>query len=112
MLLQNDGHGHFTDVTRRLAPDLEHVGMVTDAVWRDVDGDGRLDLVVVGEWMPITVFHNAGGGRLVRAPGPAFGRAGGGGIGTWAGVSRGMAGAASLVANLGWTPGFRPPDES
>jgi enediyne biosynthesis protein E4 len=68
MLLQNDGHGHFTDVTKRLAPELEHVGMVTDAVWRDVDGDGRLDLVVVGEWMPITVFHNAGGGRLVRLP--------------------------------------------
>jgi len=65
MLLQNDGHGHFTDVTARLAPDLEHVGMVTDAVWRDVDGDGRLDLVVVGEWMPITIFHNAGGGKLV-----------------------------------------------
>jgi hypothetical protein len=66
MLLRNDGRGHFTDVTARLAPELEHVGMVTDAVWRDVDGDGRIDLVVVGEWMPITVFHNAGGGRLKR----------------------------------------------
>jgi hypothetical protein len=64
MLLQNDGRGHFTDVTSRLAPDLARVGMVTDAVWRDVDGDGRKDLVVVGEWMPITIFHNAGGGRL------------------------------------------------
>src|SRR5881296_992965 len=71
-LLQNDGHGHFTDVTARLAPDLEHVGMVTDAVWRDVDGDGRLDLIVVGEWMPITVFHNAGGGRLVRRNTPGL----------------------------------------
>ena len=41
MLLRNDGRGHFTDVTAKLAPELAHVGMVTDAVWRDVDGDGR-----------------------------------------------------------------------
>jgi len=72
MLLQNDGHGRFTDVTRRLAPELEHVGMVTDAVWQDVDGDGRPDLIVVGEWMPITIFHNAGGGKLVRLKTPGL----------------------------------------
>jgi hypothetical protein len=61
MLLRNDGHGHFSDVTEQLAPELAHVGMVTDALWTDVDHDGRLDLVVVGEWMPITIFHNSGG---------------------------------------------------
>jgi hypothetical protein len=46
MLLRNDGHGHFVDVTDKVAPDLRHVGMVTDAVWRDIDGDGRPDLIV------------------------------------------------------------------
>src|SRR5437899_10027657 len=72
MLPQNAGHGHFTDVTAQLAPELARVGMVTDAVWQDVDGDGRLDLVVVGEWMPITIFHNAGGGKLVRLNTPGL----------------------------------------
>jgi len=59
-LLRNDGHGHFTDVTAEVAPELAHIGMVTDALWIDVDRDGRQDLVVVGEWMPITIFHNTG----------------------------------------------------
>src|SRR5256886_7748530 len=77
MLLQNDGHGHFTDVTAQLAPELARVGMVTDAVWQDVDGDGRLDLVVVGEWMPITIFHNAGGGKLARLNTPGLERSNG-----------------------------------
>ena len=72
MLLQNDGRGHFTDVTERAAPGLAHIGMVTDAVWRDVDGDGRTDLVVVGEWMPLTVFRNTGGGRLARLDVPGL----------------------------------------
>ena len=66
MLLRNDGRGHFEDVTARLAPELTKAGMVTDAVWRDVDGDGRVDLVIVGEWMPITVFLNDRGRALVR----------------------------------------------
>jgi hypothetical protein len=70
-LLRNDGKGHFTDVTDKVAPGLSRIGMVTDALWRDVDGDGRLDIVVVGEWMPITIFRNMGGGRLekMNAPG-------------------------------------------
>jgi enediyne biosynthesis protein E4 len=56
-LLKNEG-GRFKDATEELAAGLRDVGMVTDAVWADVDGDSWTDLVVVGEFMPITVFKN------------------------------------------------------
>ena len=59
-ILRNDG-GHFTDVTKEVAPELVTPGgMITDAVWIDFDGDGRQDLVTVGEWMPITFYKNDG----------------------------------------------------
>ena len=64
-LLRNDGRGHFVDVTASLAPGLAAAGMVTSAAWVDYDGDGRLDLAVVGEWMPVRLFHQEGG-RLVE----------------------------------------------
>ncbi len=59
-LLNNQG-GTFTDVTEQV-PGLSSVGMVTDALWTDVDTDGLVDLLVVGEWMPITFFKNTGEG--------------------------------------------------
>lgn len=65
-LLRNNGRGRFDDVTSSAAPELARAGMVTDATWQDVDKDGRLDLVVVGDWMPMTIFRNAGSGRLAR----------------------------------------------
>jgi len=64
VLLRNDGRGRFRDVTQEVAPDLARIGMVTDALWTDFDGDARPDLILVGEWMPITVFRNTGSGRL------------------------------------------------
>jgi len=60
-LLRNDGAGRFEDVTEDLAPALARAGMVTAAAWVDYDGDDRLDLVVVGEWMPIRVFRQEDG---------------------------------------------------
>jgi hypothetical protein len=55
-LLQNNGKGVFEDVTKTIAPDLQNLGMVTDAQWADVDGDGKKELIVVGDWMPVTIL--------------------------------------------------------
>ncbi len=57
-LLVNDGRGFFSDETDRLAPGLKNCGMVTTAKWVDLDGNQRPDLVIAGEWMPITIFYN------------------------------------------------------
>lgn len=56
-LLLNEG-GKFRDVTQEMAPELEKPGMVTGAVWLDTDADNDQDLVLVGEWMPLTIFEN------------------------------------------------------
>jgi enediyne biosynthesis protein E4 len=50
----------FTDVTAQICPEIAQIGMVTDAVWTDFDGDKKTDLVVSGEWMPVTFFKNTG----------------------------------------------------
>ncbi len=54
--------GKLVDATDELAPGLREVGMVTAAVWADVDGDGRPDLVLATEWGPVRYFHNSGHG--------------------------------------------------
>ena len=59
-LLQNDGSGKFTDVTAALAPSLLNIGLITSAEWLDYDNDKRPDLVVAGEYMPVTLLHNEG----------------------------------------------------
>ena len=59
-LLQNNGHGVFSDVTEKVIPEIRKAGMITDAVWRDLNNDGKKDLLVVGEWMTPMVFINDG----------------------------------------------------
>lgn len=53
-LYQNDGKGHFKDVTAQVAPELQKIGMVSDACI--VEQNDGLQLVVVGEWMPVCIF--------------------------------------------------------
>jgi enediyne biosynthesis protein E4 len=64
-IYNNDGKGNFTDITNAVAPELKNIGMVCDAVWSDVDNDNDADLLLVGEWMPITILKNTNGKFLV-----------------------------------------------
>ncbi|HEY9154025.1 MAG TPA: FG-GAP-like repeat-containing protein, partial [Opitutaceae bacterium] len=59
-LLVNRG-GKFEDVTDTVAPGLRQAGLVTAAIWTDVDGDGWSDLLMATEWGPVKYFHNDAG---------------------------------------------------
>jgi len=60
-LYENDGKGVFKDVTQTIAPGLGKAGMVRDASWADIDGDGNKELLVVGDWMAPLAFKFSGG---------------------------------------------------
>jgi len=64
-LLQNDGTGKYEEVSETTAPDFKKLGMITDAQWQDIDNDKDLDLIVVGDWMPLTFFKNEGGKMML-----------------------------------------------
>ena len=51
-------HPKFIDVSAQKAPMLKELGMITGISWADIDKDGWTDLVLTGEWMPITVLKN------------------------------------------------------
>ena len=58
--IKETGKLSYTDVTENIAPELLQAGLVTDAVWIDLDNDDLLDLIIVGEWMPISIYKNKG----------------------------------------------------
>jgi len=63
-LLRNDSEDAsvaFTDVTNEAAPALAALGLVTSALWTDFNQDGQVDLLVAGEWMPLTALQNNDG---------------------------------------------------
>lgn len=65
-LLENN-NGIFTDVSNKKAPDLAGLGMVTAANWTDYNKDGKNDLLVVGEWMPVTLFTQTASGDFKKS---------------------------------------------
>lgn len=58
-ILQND-NGKFSDVTAQWSEELVTPGMVNDFLWTDFDADGKEDLIIAGEWMPISFYKNTG----------------------------------------------------
>lgn len=64
-LLINNKDGSFADDTDKVSKSLGNIGMVTDAEWLDYNDDGNMDLVIAGEWMPITFLTNKDNTSLV-----------------------------------------------
>ncbi|PID91837.1 MAG: RNA-binding protein [Bacteroidetes bacterium] len=60
-LLINDGSGNFRIANDELVPGLKQLGMVSDALWTDYNNDGWVDLMLAGEWMPLTILKNESG---------------------------------------------------
>jgi hypothetical protein len=59
-LLINDGTGRFTDQTEKYSQELKNAGFVTGAVWTDINGDKKNDLVVSAEWGTIDAYVATG----------------------------------------------------
>lgn len=71
-LLVNDGKGQFTNETGTRMPMADQLGMLNDALWFDYDNDGDEDLLVAGEWTPLTLLLNNGKGQFTKADAAGF----------------------------------------
>ena len=67
IFLENVGNGQFEDATERLGYDLKDAGMITDAIWADVTGDDKKDLITVSDWGAPVIYKNSGR-RISRVP--------------------------------------------
>ncbi|MDF2374600.1 MAG: VCBS repeat-containing protein [Verrucomicrobiales bacterium] len=88
-LLQNDGSGKFSLVTDQIAPELVSPGMVTSALWTDVDNDRWIDLMVTTEWGPIKLFRNHEGKLVDETEASGLLKEGQASLGWWTGIDGG-----------------------
>ena len=63
--LENNGDGTFIDTTEKVAYDVKSAGMITDAIWKDINKDGKKDLITVSEWDTPKIYIN-NGRRLIK----------------------------------------------
>ncbi len=85
-VLRNDSNKQrtkFTDVSAMVAPELKEIGLICDGLWTDVDNDGWVDLLLTGEWMPLTLLKN-NSGKLKRTDTGIDDK-----VGLWGGITSG-----------------------
>jgi hypothetical protein len=70
-ILINDGKGQFSDKTKDYSSEISTLGMVSDAAWVDLDGDKNKELIIVGEWMPLSVYALKNG-KMINATAEFF----------------------------------------
>ena len=63
-LLLNDGDGQFSKAPKELFPEISSLGMINDALWADLDGDKKEELILSGDWQKIRVFKTSSLGPL------------------------------------------------
>jgi len=69
-ILENN-QGIFTNVTQVIAPGFERIGMISDIEITDYNNDNSIDIMLVGQWMPITIFSFENG-KFVKTLFPEF----------------------------------------
>ncbi|PKA82611.1 FG-GAP repeat protein [Ulvibacter sp. MAR_2010_11] len=106
-LLENT-NGIFKDVTMTLGSGIHKAGMITGSCWLDMNRDGRKDLVIVGEWTPIMVFHNTPKGFVNATESYSFSNH----VGWWSGINKGDfdndGDEDLIVGNIGLNNKFHP----
>jgi enediyne biosynthesis protein E4 len=60
-ILKSNGKGNLSNITPQVALELKNIGMIRDMQWADIDGDGDLDMIIAGDWMPLKIFINENG---------------------------------------------------